>query len=53
MTHYHFDHYKAIITRQGFIQETLISCVQLGITKVTVNKMGYAEDCLKLNASGS
>lgn len=23
------------------------------ITKVTVNKMGYAEDCLKLSVSGS
>lgn len=31
----HFDHYKATIARQGFIQGTLINYVQIGFTKVT------------------
>lgn len=40
-----------MIARQGFIQETLI--IPLGVTKVTVSKVECADDCLKLNESGS
>lgn len=47
MTHDHFDHYKAIIGKQRFIQGTLIIYVQVGNTKVIAHKVEYAEECLK------